>query len=168
MTEFVVDACILRSAGFGTDPASVDSREFIEQVLSGRYQVFASMALEAEWMRHASKLALSWMASMESHGLIIRAEPNPFFQAEIDRQISKLDPSYIRCAEKDSHLVLVALIYFAVVVSAELRSRNVFQMLAHGFDMLHEVRWVAPRTFLNHGFKVGGVRAYPAEWSLSH
>jgi hypothetical protein len=167
MSEFIVDACVLRSAGVGTTKDSIGSRAFIDAVFSGKHQVLLSSALDAEWSLHASKLAINWIASMESHGLVIRAEANSAMSVEIDRNVDKLDASYVGCARKDAHLVKMALCFHALVVSWERRSRGVFCRLSLRFDPLHEVRWVAPTTFLAHGFLSRGSGSYPAQWTLS-
>lgn len=168
MTDFVVDACVLTSAGHGTNQESMSSREFIERVYSGRHQVIVSRALQSEWMRHASKLALGWIASMETQGLLLHSEPNTALEDEIDRQVSSLDASNFRCAQKDSHLIKIALCFHAIIVSGEIKSRKVFCQLSMRFDALHEVRWVKPQLILSHGFLPGGQSSYPAEWSLSY
>lgn len=168
MTEFVVDACVLRSAGYGTSEESVGSRDFIDEVYSGRHQAFLSEKLEDEWMRHASRLALAWIASMETHGLLLRAEPNRALGVEIDRYVASLDCSYLSCAQKDVHLIKSALSFRAIIVSGEIRSRNIFCQLSMRFDALHEIRWVQPMVIIGHGLVAGVVNAYPIAWTLSH
>lgn len=168
MTELVIDACILRSAGYGTDDMSRSSRELLETVLDADCYVATSVDLEKEWMKHAGKIALAWMAAMESKGKILHVVVAGGMESGLLAAIDRLNESHRRCAGKDVHLILLSLQAFALIVSHEKASRGVFSSLSHTFDSLADVYWVYPDLFLRHGVMYGGLRACPSTWALSH
>jgi hypothetical protein len=143
MSDFIVDACVLRSAGYGTNALSVKSREALNAIMETPCAVLVSEPLYEEWNRHASKMSALWMATLESSARLIHVSP-PFHAEEVIRTaVAKIDQSNRICALKDIHLVLIASSFHGLIVSNELRSRSVFHSLVRFCDCLAEIFWVS-------------------------
>lgn len=168
MADLVIDACILKSAGHGTDNMSRTSRELLEAVFDADCYVVTSADLEKEWMKHAGKIALAWMAAMESRGKILHVVITAGREIGLLAAIDGLNESHRKCASKDAHLVLLSLQVFGLIVSHERASRGVFSMLSRTFDSLADVYWICPDLLLRHGVISGGLRTCPSTWGLSH
>src|SRR5690606_39247163 len=66
--RIVVDASVARSAGSTEHPASVASRQFLQEMLAICHRVVMTDEIEQEWKRHRSGFATSWLATMRSKG----------------------------------------------------------------------------------------------------
>ena len=64
--KFIIDADIIRSAGYSEHPISSTSRNLLEEVIKHKGETVYCKTLMAEWRKHKSTYSTRWIASMMS------------------------------------------------------------------------------------------------------
>lgn len=168
MVDAVVDACVMRSAGETDFWESVNARSALDAIFSAEVDVIVDLGLLAEWDKHASAYSLKWRASLETKGRIVFVELNECAFDAFNLSLKYMDSSNAMCAKKDSHLVISALNFKAIIISNENSSRGVFHRLSFFLDALFEVRWVKPSSHILLGRVMRREIPAPNFWSLAH
>lgn len=142
--RIVVDASVARSAGSTEHPASVASRQFLQEMLAICHRVVMTDEIEQEWKRHRSGFATSWLATMRSKGKVVTVAP-------VDQEVllaavhaSELEPRQRTDVEKDCLLVTAAWAADNLVASNDDKVRRLLRQLAANSPEVGRVVWVNP------------------------
>lgn len=139
----VVDADIARSAGESVHPVSSTSRKVMQVLLSSDNAAVAFCPkLKDEWSKHSSKFSKIWLSSMIARRKIIRVSPALVVGDEIDS--SHLNQAKKKIAQKDAHLVDLALHSNCVIASNDNIAREVFSELSLSSGVIRNTFWVSP------------------------
>ncbi|MCH4997829.1 hypothetical protein I1A41_16650 [Pectobacterium carotovorum] len=138
--KIVIDADILRSSGIKENPISSASRKVLLAVLKSTCSAVVNKELEKEWRTHASKIGISWWASMKAKNKIIKClHDNIYYSIVHD---SGLDEGVRLIALKDSHLITLAISHDKIVTSNDDRARNAFRKLCSEREELEKIYWI--------------------------
>lgn len=142
MRSLVVDADVARSSSQmpATDQALAATNAL--QVLEGAKDIgfLFDDQLTAEWLKHQSKLASTWLANQERRGRTkLRSCNRAAFDTYIDS--TKLQQTEKTARKKDTHLLALSLQNQAPVVSGDLRSRNGFRAFCSYAPPWQDVEW---------------------------
>lgn len=164
-SHVVIDADIARSSGLSEHPVSSSSRELLQAILKSNINVVFCPILATEWKKHQSKFATMWFSSMVARKRVLRIKPNTVTVIEI--QNSSISESQRQIAEKDAHIVDLALATNKFIASNDGRARQVFCLIAGQSTSLNGLFWVIPTE--SHDSLVGLITDggyIPDEWRV--
>ena len=147
-----IDADVARSSGLTEHPSSRNSRETLEKIKScPNYKISLCSQLNNEWNEHASKLATKWKASMvASRRMVYYKDDDAGLRSADDSIRGKIaafsGSSEIKViANKDAHLVSLAVIGSKIIISNDKKARDSFYEILNGDQVnLNEMYWVSP------------------------
>lgn len=166
--DLVIDACVLRAAGLSDKPLPKSCRTVLDAVRGSGVRVVVCNALLEEWREHKSRYAQQWISSMFARRLVSRVNSFSGRSAVIDAVIGQLPEPQRSCAEKDGHLIKVAVDHGRVVVSQEIQSRRAFACAAATCREIAEVVWANPESGEVVIKFISGASDAPSEWFLGH
>jgi hypothetical protein len=142
----VVDASIGRAAG-GEDTTSQRSeacRTFLSDVLDICHKTAFGPDLLAEWRRHRSRFARTWLISMFARSKVVVISGAE--DSQLVRRIAETasDESVRKAIEKDGHLVVCALASGGVVASLDERMRRYLTTACESVQEIRRLEWVNP------------------------
>lgn len=129
MSELVIDADVLRSAGTTDHPFSKNARSILEAVRSADHLLVQTAALKTEHDKHQSRFAKTWRANMVARKRWVpkRAPEDPRLRqhlVESQNPDSKKDEIAVL---KDAHLLEAAVVSNLRVVSKDTTAKSLFQ-----------------------------------------
>lgn len=137
---FVVDADILRAAGYSEGQAS-QVRELLDTIYKICHRVVLSEEARSEWDKHASGIALNWWTRMNNRGKIQRIRLR-LTDHEDMLDGSGLAPERLPGLKKDLHLVVAALEHGDnIVISNDGRAARGFKDLSRIIEAYSAVSW---------------------------
>ncbi len=144
--RIVIDADILRSAGLARSDSetAVACRSFLECVKESRHYVTLSPEILAEWRRHTSVYAATWLVEMRSRRRIHFVEPEGDGGCRVQLEELVADEYQMHRMDKDMHLVEAALISDRLIASRDESVRSDFRMFACDIRALSTLTWVNP------------------------
>lgn len=161
----VVDADVARSAGLAEHPISKSSRNLLRDIAESNLHIAFCPILLAEWKKHKSLMSTRWLSSM-----IARKKfhcSTPLMQAHIEIKNANLSDKDQAIAQKDAHVVDIAISTGNFIASNDKIARGVFISVANNTNLLDRLMWIVP-TEINDQLidilKNGGV--VPAAWIL--
>lgn len=164
-THIVVDADVARAAGLSEHPVSKNSRNVLRGIAETGLHVAFCPILLSEWRTHRSLLSAKWLASMIAKKRFHCETPIGYAQAEIDNAgLSDVDQAI---AEKDAHVVDIAISKGNFIASNDKIARAVFSAVADKTNRLDDLLWAIPTDSsesLVEIFSDGGL--VPDEWLL--
>lgn len=146
----VVDADVARSSGFSEHPVSSGSRALLDAILKSGHKLALCPTLKAEWKKHRSKYAITWMASMIARKRVVFLKESALTINELI-DISTVSDKDKSVAIKDAHLVNAALALDKVIASNDDTARKVFCVISRDDGSLRNIFWfnsVSDREFL--------------------
>lgn len=144
MGDAIIDANVLQSAGETSATFSVAAREILREILDCGTCIVLDQLLDSEWRRHCSKYSLKWLAQMVSRGQIVNIVCDSRHAGELARVLRRLEMTKQAVAQKDYHLLEVAITLDVVVLSFEVQCRNIYcEMIAH-YEPISRIYWVSP------------------------
>lgn len=138
----VIDASIAGAAGSAESvhPTGIACRDFLLTVRKVCHRMAWTSAIKAEWDRHQTKFAMTWLVSMQS----LRKLRMDIDEAEIseirDAVREKSDEFVATIVLKDCHLIEAALHCDRIIASLDDVARGHFQRLG----IAKKVAWVNP------------------------
>lgn len=148
MIYFVIDANIARSCGNPTEnKGAADCYRFLTAVSATNSETgaVADPELRREWIKHANKTFLSWLARMESRRRVRLVETRR--SSDYRSALRAIENDGIRTAmDKDVHLVELALFGQHPVASCDDRQRRYVRELSDAYPPLGDIQWVNPMT----------------------
>lgn len=164
-SHIVVDADVARAAGLSEHPVSKNSRNVLLGISDSGLHVAFCPILLSEWRTHRSLLSAKWLASMVARKKFHCEIPTTHTKAEIDNAaLSETDQAI---AEKDAHVVDIAIAKGNFIASNDKTARSVFSAVANKTNILNELLWAVPTDSsesLVEVFTNGGL--VPDEWLL--
>ena len=140
----VVDADVARRArDQSPDADAAASAAALTELRRGPCRVAMSAALWEEWRRHKRRYATQWLAGMFAEKRIVRRGAVTA-SAAVRAAIATLPEEERPAAEKDLHLVELALDTDERVLSFDDKARRRFARLAPVARPLHPIHWVSP------------------------
>ncbi|HEX4964834.1 MAG TPA: hypothetical protein VF173_28735 [Thermoanaerobaculia bacterium] len=141
----MVDASVARSAGWeGTaDLLSRQCREVLEVIKSIHSIVFSKESL-AEWRKHSSGFARTWLIDMYGRKKVISAGDikDEGFRVRLLRSASSAS---VRAAmEKDAHLIEAANRHDRIVLSRDEAMRQILRDVAAEIREVAQILWANP------------------------
>lgn len=130
MSDIVIDADILRSAGTSEHPHSKSSRELLEAIREGNHRMVQCAPLLAEHKKHRSRFAATWQANMTAR------KQSVYWKYEEDTALRKAlvdalppdAPAKEIAALKDAHLLEAAAATGQRIVSKDRTARDLFRL----------------------------------------
>jgi hypothetical protein len=153
--RLVIDASVARSAG-GKDaiyPTSVHCRDFLQAVLDICHKVVMTREMKAEWDKHQSKFARTWMRQMVARKKFEYLSDIPSQKAlwEKIQKVLENDPATdrelwdkIEAAHKDFLLLEAALASDKIIISLDDRVKKHFHRAAIQVGELRAIAWINP------------------------
>ena len=165
--SLVVDADVARAAGLSEKPVSSSARAVLLAIADpdAGLKIAFSPDLRAEWKRHASVFATTWLANMVARGKVVRVNPPALTANEVQK--APLSDNHKQIAEKDAHLLDIALATHQFIASNDKTARAVFCLLSNHSILYNDTIWVVPTDCadaLVAIMKNGGF--IPSEWHL--
>jgi hypothetical protein len=142
--RIVVDASVARSAGSTEHPASVHSRQFLQEMLTICHRVVMTDEIAREWRSHRSLFAARWLAAMRSKRKVVTVDPEGRSGLLELLPGSGLGPNQRAAVEKDCLLVTAAWAADDLVASNDDKIRRLLCRLVAGSADLGRVVWVNP------------------------
>jgi len=141
----VIDACIASSATPKDHPLAQACKECLDTVLEVCHRAVFTEDLRAEWRRHGTLFAYSWMGAMFARRNKVerreRVVHHPV-RAAITRL--KLAPSKWEAVQKDLHLIDLALETDGTIISHDETARDLFRLIAATAPSIRHLIWVNP------------------------
>lgn len=147
----VVDASVARAAGgpAADDPISILCRDALMAMRDVAHRVVMSQPIRAEWNRHRSRFAFTWLTEMQSRRRVLQL--NDPVNNELHAQIKQaVAPNAVARVMKDVPLVEAALASDRRILSLNENERKHFQAAARHSNpaarivSLEDILWVNP------------------------
>lgn len=143
---FVIDASIARAAGSlaSEHPTGTRCREFLQAIRGVCHRIAWNSALKAEWEKHQSAFAQTWLVSMFKLKKVrlVADDEREDIRASIHQHST--DPSVVTAMLKDTHLVEAALESDHRVASLDETVRGHFARLGATCAEFQQIVWVNP------------------------
>lgn len=162
-THVVVDADVARSAGLTEHPVSKSARDLLRGISQANLHVAFCPLLLAEWRQHKSLLSARWLNSMIARKKFHLLTPKLLAKTEIDN--AGLSAPHQVIAEKDAHVVDIAVATGNFITSNDKIARGVFTDVAKKSAVFDNLIWAVPTESsdaLVELFSKGGL--VPEEW----
>lgn len=141
--NWIIDADIARSAGETNHPLSKNSRNFLKQIQRLKKKIIFNQKLKLEWDKHSSLFTKRWLASMIARRLIDYSEsPINFSNIIVKSNISLKEK---RIANKDLHLIELALNCDKAIASGDDEAKFIFVKITRNNFLLNNVVWINPK-----------------------
>lgn len=157
MKGIVVDASVARAAGETDVPVSRNCRDFLDTMRAkADCGCLLTPAVREEWMRHASKYGIRWLASMAAGSRVIERSPatDTHLRERLElcaEKIASGEPVQTRAVAaaliKDAHLLEAALELAEDgrrIVSLDEKVRRHLRFCAKSDGGFRDVVWVNP------------------------
>jgi predicted nucleic acid-binding protein len=141
-SHVVVDADVARSAGLSEHPVSKSSRNVLRGISDSGLHVAFCPILLSEWRKHRSLLSAHWLASMIARKKFHCDTPITQTQSEIES--ATLSESDQAIAEKDAHVIDIAIANGNFIASNDKIARGVFSVVANSTKLLDRLVWAVP------------------------
>jgi disulfide oxidoreductase YuzD len=142
-SHIVIDADIARAVGLSEHPTSSTSRALLNAVKESKNIGIAfNAALFTEWRKHQSIFAQTWLSSMIATKRIYRIEPIALTRIEV--QNAPITEKHKEIAEKDAHLIDIALVAGKFIASNDKTARAVFCLVSNHSPLFNGITWVVP------------------------
>lgn len=144
--KFIIDADIIRSAGYSEHPISSTSRNLLDEVIKHKSETVYCKTLMAEWRKHRSTYSTKWIASMISKKKLVlipvKTEAKDFLESLKESTDKKV-------ALKDAHLVDLAIASNKIIFSNDTNAKNAFSKLLDKRSNFQKIYWLSPREDMN-------------------
>lgn len=140
--NIVVDADVARSSGETEHPVSSSCRKALTLMLDNQHYFVACPLIRAEWRKHASGFAKSWLASMIARKRVAFITTTPDFSAALEA--AEIEEHVRRIAKKDAHLVDAARARGRFVTSRDDNARASIREVAQLTELFRGIAWVNP------------------------
>lgn len=165
-SHFVVDADIARAAGVTEHPISKAARDMLKALMDSESEVAFCPTLLSEWRTHRSLYATRWLSSMIARKRIFRLTPPSISLNEIEK--SPLTDQQKSIANKDAHVIDLAVATGKFIASNDKAARQVFCLIAGHSNLLNGIFWAVPT---DCGEKLSACisknEIFPSEWKIS-
>lgn len=165
-SHIVIDADIARAVGLSEHPVSNTSRTLLEAVMASKdIGIAFNKTLLDEWKKHRSTYAQKWLSSMiakRRFSLI-----NVPTDAGIVVQNAPITDKEKKIAEKDAHLIDIALVAGKFIASNDTTARTVFCLVSNHSPLFNGITWVVPVDCADALAALIQERGFiPSEWHL--
>lgn len=144
--KFIIDADIIRSAGYSEHPISSTSRNLLDEVIKHKSETVYCKTLMAEWRKHRSTYSAKWIAAMISKKKLVlipvKTEAKDFLES-LEESTDK------KVALKDAHLVDLAIASNKIIFSNDANAKNAFSKLLDKRSNFKKIYWLSPRKDMN-------------------
>ena len=143
MSDLVIDADIMRSAGESEHPHSSNSRRLLETIRDAGHRMVQCAPLTAEHKKHQSAFASTWRASMVSRKRWVQ------WVYQEDRKLREVLVAALPLAAsaqrdavlKDAHLLEAASATDGRILSKDAKARNLFQRACPTLGIHKTILW---------------------------
>jgi predicted nucleic acid-binding protein len=143
MSDIVIDADIMRSAGTSEHPHSRNSRQVLEALRDGNHRMVQCAPLLEEHKKHRSRFASIWQTSMLSRKQWVRWEYKE--DANLRRVLVAALPEEANHKEqavlKDAHLLEAAAATGQCIISKDRTARDLFQLACPSLASHRHILW---------------------------
>jgi len=142
----VIDASLARAAGGieSKHPTGMICRDILFRIRSISHRMAWGERMNAEWMRHQSRFAGTWLTSMKSMGKLVLVDdaPDPAHLETIEQHAN--DPGLVDIMTKDAHLLAAAIRRDKRILSLDETVRNHFAGKLRTHEEVMALAWVNP------------------------
>jgi hypothetical protein len=165
-SHMVIDADIARAVGFSQHPVSSTSRALLETLMASKNIGIAfNRHLLAEWKKHNSTFARTWLSSMIGQRRFCLIETAA--RAEIEVQNAAISENQKQIAAKDAHLIDIALVSGKFIASNDKAARTVFCLVSGQTAFFNGITWAVPVDCCDQLLALIRERGFiPADWQL--
>ena len=166
-SHIVIDADIARAVGFSEHPVSSTSRALLEALLASKdIGIAFNHTLLAEWKKHQSTFARTWLSSMIAKRRFHLIKTVAAV-AEAEVQAAPITTSQKQNASKDAHLIDIALASGKFVASNDKTARAVFCLVSSNTPLFHGIIWAVPTDCCGTLLTLLEERGFiPADWPI--
>lgn len=142
--RIVVDASVARASGERT-PQARASVAALEALRQGKHIVVTSQTILAEWRKHASRFANTWLAELVSRGRIAHVDESvPQIDLDALELAAKKHQAGFNLMVKDLLLVEAALATDRRILSLDEHAREAFRRACASIVALQKILWANP------------------------
>lgn len=144
--RLVVDASIARAAG-GPDavhPLSKDCRDCLMSIRDICHRIVFESELAAEWKKHRSAFARTWLTSMEARRKVVRIAIPAEDRMSTRIQGLSAQENAIAAMVNDAHLIDAALATDSIVLALDEIVRGLFTVHSATIAQLRQIMWANP------------------------
>ncbi len=130
MSDIVIDADIMRSAGTSEHPHSRTAREVLETIRDGNHRMVKCAPLRAEYRKHQSRFATTWLATMTARKQSVHwtYEEDAVLRKTLVKALPPDSPSKEIAVLKDAHLLEAAAATGKRIISKDKTARDLFRL----------------------------------------
>lgn len=143
MSDLVIDADIMRSAGTSEHPHSRNSRELLKAVREGNHRMVQCAPLLAEHRKHQSGFSMTWRSSMISRKQWVHWDYRE--DADLRKALVEALPVDAQAKEievlKDAHLLEAAAATEQQIVSKDKTARDLFRLACPTLGSHRQILW---------------------------
>lgn len=143
--RLVIDACVLSAASHGRpDESASRCADVLDAVRTMDALVFCAPDGLQEWLAHRSRYAALWLTALRASRRlkIVYGHENQSLRRCVHKALRSTNRRI--AALKDVHLVEVALIESASIVSSDKEARGLFRSVGSRCTVLCDVIWMSP------------------------
>jgi hypothetical protein len=143
MSDFVVDACVARSASPSKDRVAHSCIETLNKIRGSQCNAVFCRVLLDEWNRHRSRFSAIWLKAMFARKRVVLLSVNTRdFLDEIE--VSGIKSSYVEALIKDRHVVVLSSMHAAALVTTDERLRKALRSLPDNLRNYRDIEIVNP------------------------
>ena len=144
----VIDACVARSSSrnISNSAQACITYACLDSIRKNDVTVIFSKQLSDEWSKHASRHAISWLASMHSKNRVKIVKIAPKEKAllqHIRTNVPKTDANILPSMEKDIHLFCAAMMTDRIIISLNDSEALKFKKYA-SIKKINNIHWINP------------------------
>lgn len=143
MSDIVIDADIMRSAGTSEHPHSRNSREVLEAIREGNHRMVQCAPLLAEHKKHRSRFASTWQTSMLSRKQWVRWEyqADDGLRSVLLAALPENSSNKEQAVLKDAHLMEAAAATGQCIISKDKSARDLFRLACPALGSHRHILW---------------------------
>ena len=144
MSDIVIDADIMRSAGTSDHPHSSNARMVLEAIRNHGHRMVQCAPIREEHTRHQSRFAYTWRAEMVSRRQWVHWQYME--DAELRKTLVAALPETAStnkelAVQKDAHLLEAAAATDKRIVSKDATARNLFRLACPNLGVHKSIQW---------------------------
>jgi hypothetical protein len=142
--HLLIDACVASGLSDPADASLIQALKVVGALQRGSVGLAMTPELRREWMKHASRYMVNFLARMESRRRVSNFSDKRVadFRKAIETHVKQ--DSARNAIWKDAHLTEAALFYSMAILSLDEKQRKHLRVLADHYPPLRSIQWFNP------------------------